>query len=115
MGTLPHHYLQQVLDELLALLHYLESRVQHFDRQIEALAHSELYAGSVKKLCTLKGIRTLAAMILIAELTDFRRFASPRALMAFLGLIPAEHSSADKHQGLHHYQSRQQTLSYPVD
>jgi transposase len=96
---LPHPYLQQVLDEHLALLHYLESRVQHFDNQIEILAQSELYTDSVKKLCTLKGIRTLAAMILIAEITDFRRFASPRALMAFLGLIPAEHSSGDKQNG----------------
>jgi len=96
---LPHTYLQQVLDEHRALLHYLEARVQHFDRQIEALAQSDPYVESVKKLCTIKGIRTLAAMILIAEITDFRRFASPRALMAFLGLIPAEHSSGDKQTG----------------
>lgn len=96
---LPHTYLKQVLDEHLALLHYLEARVQHFDHQIEALAQSDLYAESVKKLCALKGIRTLAAMILITEITDFRRFASPRALMAFLGLIPAEHSSGDKQTG----------------
>jgi len=44
----------------------------------------------------LKGIQTLTAMLLIAEITDFRRFPNPRALMAFLGLIPSEDSSGDK-------------------
>jgi len=38
-------------------------------------------------------------MLLIAEITDFRRFASPGALMAFLGLIPSEDSSGDKQKG----------------
>jgi len=32
-------------------------------------------------------------MILITEITDFRRFPNPRSLMAFLGLIPGEESS----------------------
>ena len=38
-------------------------------------------------------------MVLITEITDFRRFPNPRALMAFLGLIPSEHSSGDKQRG----------------
>ena len=38
-------------------------------------------------------------MLLIAEITDFRRFASPGALMAFLGLIPSENSSGATQKG----------------
>ena len=38
-------------------------------------------------------------MVLISEITDFRRFPNPGALMAFLGLIPSENSSGDKHKG----------------
>ena len=38
-------------------------------------------------------------MLLITEITDFRRFPNPRALMAFLGLIPSENSSGDKQRG----------------
>ena len=38
-------------------------------------------------------------MLLITEITDFRRFPNPRALMAFLGIIPSEHSSGDKQKG----------------
>jgi transposase len=82
-------HLQQVLEEHLAHLDYLETRLE----QIAALP---LYAPAVKKLRTLKGIQTLTAMLLIAEITDFRRFPNPRALMAFLGLIPSEDSSGDK-------------------
>jgi transposase len=55
-----------------------------------------LYAPAVKRHWALKGIQTLTAMLLIAEITDFRRFPTPRALMAFLGLIPSEDSSGDK-------------------
>ncbi len=38
-------------------------------------------------------------MLFISEITDFRRFPNPRALMAYLGLIPSENSSGDKQRG----------------
>ena len=47
---------------------------------------------------TLRGIDTLTAMLMLAELHDFRRFDSARALMAFLGLVPSEDSSGEKHR-----------------
>jgi transposase len=93
---MPHAYLQQVLDEHLAHLDYLETRIKYLDEQIEQIAASAVYAPAVKKLAAMKGIKTLTAMLLIAEITDFRRFPNPRALMAFLGLIPSEDSSGDK-------------------
>ena len=93
---MPNAYSQQVLDEHLAHLDYLETRLAHLDDQIEQVATSPVYAPSVKKLAAMKGIKTLTAMLLIAEITDFRRFPNPRALMAFLGLIPSEDSSGDK-------------------
>ncbi len=96
---MPHPYLKEVLSEHLAHLEYLETRLDHLDEQIETVAASAVYAPSVKKLRALKGIQTLAAMLLIAEITDFRRFSSPRALMAFLGLIPSENTSGDHRKG----------------
>jgi len=96
---MPHSHLKQVLSEHLAHLEYLETRLDHLDEEIETLAASAVYAPSVKKLRALKGIRTCAAMLLIAEITDFRRFPNPRALMAFLGLIPSEDSSGDHRKG----------------
>ena len=93
-------YLQQALDEYLGLLEYLDTRVRYLDKQIKEIASSEIYASSVKSLRAFKGIGTLTAMLLIAEITDFRRFPNPRALMAFLGLIPSENSSGDKQKGV---------------
>lgn len=94
--TLSTAHLQLVQQELMAHLDYLESRLHYLEEQIAQLAGSEIYAPSVKKLRALRGIGTLTAMVLIAEITDFRRFSSPRALMAFLGLIPGEDSSAGR-------------------
>lgn len=93
---LANELLQLILKEHLEHLDYLEARVAFLDQRIEELAASEIYAPSVKRLRAFKGISTLAAMLLIAEITDFRRFGSPGALMAFLGLIPSENSSGDK-------------------
>jgi transposase len=96
---MPNEYLQQVLDEYVGHLEYLSIRIRYLDDQIEKLACSELYAPSVNKLKAFRGISTLTAMVLISEITDFRRFPNPRALMAFLGLIPSENSSGDKQKG----------------
>lgn len=93
---MPDAYLQQVLGEHLAHLDYLETRIKYLDEQIDQIAMTPIYAPAVKKLAALKGIKTLTAMLLIAEITDFRRFPNPRALMAFLGLIPSEDSSGEK-------------------
>jgi transposase len=97
--TLPNSHLQKVLGEYLEHLAYLQSRTQHLDQEIEQIAQSEPYAPSVKKLKAFKGIETLTAMLLIAEITDFRRFPNPGSLMSFLGLIPSEDSSGDRRKG----------------
>ena len=44
---------------------------------------------------TLRGFQLTAAAVLVAELGDVRRFEHPRHLMAFLGLIPREHSTGN--------------------
>ncbi len=96
---MPNEHLQMVLDEHLAHLDYLQTRIKYLDQQIEQIADSELYGPAVRKLRAFKGIGTLSAMLFITEITDFRRFPNPRALMAFLGLIPSEDSSGDKQRG----------------
>ena len=45
-----------------------------------------------------KGFKEVAAMTVISELGDLRRFKSPRQLMAFLGLVPAEATTGSKRQ-----------------
>src|SRR5262249_53101434 len=55
----------------------------------------EPYRTAVGWLRCFRGIKTLSAMILLAEIVDFQRFRHPRELMAYLGLVPSEYSSGD--------------------
>ena len=65
------------------------------DKEIAALAETEPYHTPVGWLRCFRGIDTLSAMILLAEIVDFQRFPHPRELMAYLGLVPSEYSSGD--------------------
>jgi hypothetical protein len=44
-------------------------------------------------LCCLRGISTLTALGLCAEIGDWRRFDHPDTLASYVGLVPSEHSS----------------------
>ena len=73
------------------------------ERLTEALrAQSELWRlrPIVEALTCLRGFHLIAAVTFIAEIGDLHRFAHPRALMAYLGLVPSEYSSGQtRHQG----------------
>ena len=84
---------QVAFGEYLALLDYKLGRREELDRQIEALALEPPYKEAIGRLCCLKGISTHAAMVLVTEIGDFRRFEHPGKLMAYVGLVPTEHSS----------------------
>lgn len=47
----------------------------------------------VTALMAMRGVGLISAMTILAELGDISRFDSPRQLMAYLGLVPSEHSS----------------------
>jgi transposase len=82
------HYIQEVE-------HLLLRRAQ-LEREIERVAKAEPYAAPVAKLSCLRGISVLSAMALVCEIHDFRRFETPRKLMAYVGLVPSEYSSGGK-------------------
>jgi transposase len=50
----------------------------------------------VDALMAMRGIDMISATAFLAEIGDLSRFRSPRELMAFLGLVPSEHSTGDK-------------------
>ena len=51
-------------------------------------------------LTRFRGIATITALGLIAEIGDFARFSHPRELAAWLGIVPSEYSSGDQqHRG----------------
>lgn len=49
-----------------------------------------------RSLAALRGVDVITAMTLLSELGDVSRFDSPRQLMAYLGLVPSEHSSGGR-------------------
>jgi transposase len=91
--TWPHPAERQVVDDYRAAIAQVEARLMALDAAIVALAAQPPYHLAVGRLRCFRGIDTLTAMVLVTELYDFQRFPRPRALMAYLGLVPGEHSS----------------------
>jgi transposase len=87
-----------VVDDYLLAIDHVEARLIELDARLAEIAHQDPYREPVAWLRCFRGIDTLTAMLILAELHDFRRFQSPRALMAYLGLVPGEDSTGDKHR-----------------
>jgi transposase len=87
-----------VVDDYLLAIDHLEARLIELDARLGDIAETEVYREPVGWLRCFRGIDTLTAMLILAELHDFRRFPTPRALMAYLGLVPGEHSSGEQHR-----------------
>lgn len=87
-----------VVDDYQLAIDHTEARLRELDARLAEMAEREPYRDPVGWLRCFRGIDTLTAMLILAELHDFRRFASAPALMAYLGLVPGEHSSGDTHR-----------------
>jgi transposase len=87
-----------VVDDYLLAIEQLVARLSELDTRLAEIAETEPYRERVGWLRCFRGIDTLTAILILAELHDFRRFQAPRALMAYLGLVPGEHSSGEKHR-----------------
>jgi transposase len=82
---------------MLCHLDTLDAQLAAVDHQLEQVAASHPWCDPVRWLTCFRGIATLTALGLLAEIGDFRRFATARELMSFLGLTVAEYSSGDRH------------------
>jgi transposase len=87
-----------VVDDYLLAIDQLDARLTELDTRLTDIAQREPYREPVAWLRCFRGIDTLTAILILAELRDFRRFDSPRALMAYLGLVPGEDSTGEKHR-----------------
>jgi transposase len=70
-----------------------ERRLERLTEQLRQLAPTWRWAPVVAALQALRGVSFITAVALVAELGDLTRFGHPRELMAYLGLVPSEHSS----------------------
>jgi transposase len=89
---------QASFDSYFLAVQQLEERQHQLDRQLSEFGAREPYRERVAALRCFKGIDTVTAVCLVAELHDFRRFRSPRQLAAYVGLVPSEHSSGEREQ-----------------
>lgn len=85
----------------IAFQHYLqaleqsENRTAQLEQEITRLLQDWSLRDLVIQLQALRGIATIIAVTVVAEIGDLSRFDNPKQLMAYLGLIPGEHSSGN--------------------
>ena len=72
------------------------ARLRHVEADLRALLDLEPLRARVQRLRCFRGIDDLTALTIAAELGDARRFSSAPRAMAFVGLVPSEHSSGTK-------------------
>ena len=87
---------RQTLDMYLSQMQELEAKCEEAATEVESIAAQDCYRTQTKKLTAFKGIKTLIALSFITDIGDFRRFSNARQFMAYLGLVPSEHSSGNK-------------------
>ncbi len=95
---MPHPAQQVALQEYIDAVRLCTDRVQRIVAEIEKLVPEWRLAPVVKAIQALRGVSLIVAATVSAEIGDISRFDNPRQLMAYLGLVPSEHSSGEKHK-----------------
>ena len=90
-----HEAHRRVLRDAIKTLDDATERVQRLMADIEELIETSTLAPLVKAMQSLRGVATLSAVVIVAEIGDLRRFDSAGAFMAYLGLVPSEHSTGN--------------------
>jgi transposase len=94
--VLPHPAMKAILEEYLIAIEGARERIERCEGAMRDLLGQWRLEPAVKALMALKGFQTTAAMILVSELGEVERFAHPRRVMAYLGLIPSEETSSER-------------------
>jgi len=79
--------------DYLAAVDALVQRRSALDAAIERLWSESPHAAAIARLRAFRGIDTLTAAGICAEVGDFRRFAKPTLLAGYLGITPSERTS----------------------
>jgi transposase len=93
---LPHAAQQIAFQEYLHMISEATARIGRLEQALRETLPGWHLAPVVQAMQALRGVQLIAAMTLVAELQDFARFESARQLMAYVGLVPGEHSSGPK-------------------
>jgi transposase len=96
-GRKLQHLEQRIaLEEMLHAVRQATDRIGRLEQAIRAALPDWSLAPTASALMALRGIDLIAATSLLAEIGDLTRFASPRQLMAWLGMVPSENSTGER-------------------
>ena len=87
---------QAAFDDYRGAVEALIVRRTELERLIAEQLPASPWAQTARRLMCLRGVDTLTAAGLCAEIGDFGRFAHPEQLMSYLGVVPSEHSSGTR-------------------
>jgi transposase len=93
---LEHAEQRIAFEEMLLAVRQAQERIGRLEEAIRGAVPDWSLAAVVEALMAMRGIDLVSATAFLAEIGDLSRFRSPRELMAYLGLVPSEHSTGDK-------------------
>jgi len=98
LGTIgfDEELVEVVLGEYLAHHEVLLARRDRLDKLLLEQSTQGWWASTVARLRCLRGVDTLTAVGLVAEIGDITAFRHPKQLASYLGLVPSERSSETK-------------------
>jgi len=86
---------ETVLEESIRAADQSQEQLKTYDAKIEENASKPEYAKKVQRYETLRGVRTVTAMTILAEVWDMRRYGEAPQFMGSTGLVSSEHSTGD--------------------
>jgi transposase len=86
---------QQAFDDYLFAVDQVHRRIENLEAELSRLAQDGSHQELIARLRCIRGIDTLTAIGLAAEVGDFTRFATAEQFMGFVGLVPSERSSGE--------------------
>jgi transposase len=87
---------QRALEDYRGAVGALLIRREQLEAEIARALPASPWAQTARRLMCLRGIDTLTAAGLCAEIGDFTRFRHPAQVMSYLGVVPSEHSSGQR-------------------
>ena len=89
----PEEAARRVCCDYILTVEQAMQRVERLTQDIAELVERWALGPLVRGLQALRGVDLVTAVVLAAEIGDFKRFRTARQLMAYLGLVPSEQSS----------------------
>ena len=74
----------------------LIARRDRIEAELEQVAADSPWTGAIARLKCLRGIDTLSALGLCAEIGEWDRFEHPDQLSAYLGIVPSENTTGER-------------------